>query len=58
MLFLNLLNFSKVAKKVAIFSLLLNFGNYIRNPDKILVKFDKVFFFIRVNRPFRISLVV
>ena len=51
---LTLSNFSKVAKKVAIFSLLSNFGNYIRNPVKILVmpKFGKVFFFgIKVNRP-------
>jgi hypothetical protein len=46
MSFLTLSNFSKVAKKVATFSLLPNFGNYIRNPVKILVmpKFGKVFF--------------
>jgi hypothetical protein len=29
-------NFVKVARKVATFSLLPNFGNYIRNPAKIL----------------------
>ena len=29
-------NFDKVAKKMATFSLLPNFGNYIRNPAKIL----------------------
>jgi hypothetical protein len=29
-------NFDKVAKKVATFSLLPNFSNYIRNPTKIL----------------------
>ena len=41
MLFLNLLNFSKVAKKVAIFTLLPNFGNYIGNPAKILATIPK-----------------
>ena len=35
--FSTLPNFSKVVKKVATFSLLLNFGNYLRNPVKILV---------------------
>ena len=35
--FSTLPNFGKVAKKMATFSLLLNFGNYIRNPTKILV---------------------
>ena len=64
--FSTLPSFNKVAKKVATFSLLSNFGNYIRNPAKILssyqnfgnyakilvlLKFDK-FFFIKVNRPF------
>jgi hypothetical protein len=53
MLFSTLLNFGKVAKKVAIFNLPPNFGNYIRNPVKILasyqnfmpklLKFGKVF---------------
>ena len=54
MQFSTLPNFSKVAKKMAIFSLLSNFGNYIRNPAKILItmpKFGKVFFGIKVNRP-------
>jgi hypothetical protein len=56
----------KVVKKVATFSLLPNFGNYIRNPAKILascqnfgtdakistmLKFGKIFFDIKVNRP-------
>jgi hypothetical protein len=46
---------------MATFSLLPNFGNYIRNPAKILAscqtkilvmpKFGKVFFGIKVNRP-------
>ena len=59
--FSTLPSFGKVAKKVATFSLLPNFGNYIRNPAKILVtcqnfgnyaKFwHKVFFGIKVNRP-------
>jgi hypothetical protein len=34
--FSTLPNFDKVTKKVATFSLLPNFGNYIRNPTKIL----------------------
>ena len=34
--FSTLPNFSKVAKKVATFNLLPNFGNYIINPTKIL----------------------
>jgi hypothetical protein len=47
MSFSTLPNFGKVIKKVATFSLLLNFDNYIRNPVKILslLKFGKVFFF-------------
>ncbi len=60
--FSTLSNFGKVAKKMAIFSLLPNFGKYIRNPAKILIsyqnfgnyalpKFGKVFFGIKVNRP-------
>jgi hypothetical protein len=66
MTFSTLPNFGKVAKKVATFSLLSNFGNYIRNPAKILAscqnfgnyakilampKFGKVFFGNKVNRP-------
>jgi hypothetical protein len=58
--FSTLSNFGKVVKKVATFSLLPNFGNYIRNHVKILTsspkfwqlyqnlampKFSKVFFF-------------
>jgi hypothetical protein len=46
MSFSTLPNFGKVTKKVAIFSLLPNFGDY-----KILSKFGKVFFGIKVNRP-------
>jgi hypothetical protein len=34
--FSSLLNFNKVAKNMAIFSLLPKFGNYIRNSTKIL----------------------
>lgn len=64
--FSTLLNFSKVVKKVAIFSLLPNFGNYIRNHIKVLAsllkfwqlyqnlampKFGKFLFGIKVNRP-------
>ncbi len=56
--FSTLPNFGKVAKKLATFSLLPNFDNYIRNPAKIfascqnfdnyvkilaLPKFDKIF---------------
>jgi len=37
MSFSTLPNFSKVAKKVATFSLLPNFGNYIGDPAKILI---------------------
>jgi hypothetical protein len=40
-------NFGKVVKKMAIFSLLSNFSNYIRNLTKILAtlsKFSKIFF--------------
>ena len=37
--FSTLPNFSKVAKKVATFSLLPNFCNYIRNPAKILASY-------------------
>ena len=33
-------NFGKVTKKVATFSLLSNFGNYIRNPVKILASYQ------------------
>jgi hypothetical protein len=59
MSFSTLPNFGKVAKKMATFSLLPNFDNYIRNPAKILAscqnfgnyvkilampKFSKVFF--------------
>ena len=55
-LFSTLPNFGKVAKKITTFSLLSKFGNYIRNPAKILAilvmpKFDKVFFGTKVNRP-------
>jgi hypothetical protein len=39
-----LLNFDKVVKKVATFSLLPNFGNYIRNPVNFGNYADKVFF--------------
>jgi hypothetical protein len=54
MSFSTLPNFGEVAKKVATFSLLSNFANYIRNPvyqnfdnyTKILTKI----FFIKVNR--------
>ena len=46
-------NFSKVTqKKVATFSLLLIFGNYIRNPIKILANYHflvRVFFSIKVK---------
>ncbi len=52
--FSTLPSFSKVTKKVATFTLLQNFGNYIRNPIKILAtmpKFCKGFFGIKVNRP-------
>jgi hypothetical protein len=41
MLFSNLSNFGKVAKKVAIFRLLPNFGSYIENPAKILATMPK-----------------
>jgi hypothetical protein len=57
MSFLTLPNFGKVVKKMATFSLLPNFSNYIRNSVKILtsyqnfsctvakmLKFSKVFF--------------
>ena len=69
--FSTLPSFGKVAKKVATFSLLPNFGNYIRNPAKILAsyqnfgnyakilslpKFGKVFFGIKVNRPINFQL--
>ena len=65
--FSTLPSFDKIVKKVATFSLLPNFGNYIRNHAKILAsyqnfgnntkflvlpKFGKVFFGIKVNRPF------
>ena len=64
--FSTLPNFGKVAKKLATFSLLPNFDNYIRNPAKIfascqnfgnyvkilaLPKFGKVFFYNKVNMP-------
>ena len=55
--FSTLPNFGKVAKKVATFSLMLNFGNYIKNSIKILAScqnFDSYtkikVFFIKVNR--------
>jgi hypothetical protein len=38
--FSTLPNFSKVTKKVTTFSLLPNFGNYIRNPAKILASYQ------------------
>jgi hypothetical protein len=41
--FSTLSNFGKVKKKVATFSLLSNFGNYIRNPTKILASCQKFF---------------
>mgnify|MGYP003702534269 CR=1 FL=1 len=56
--FSTLLKFGKVANKVATFSLLPNFGKYIRNPaTKILVTMPigKVFFGIKVNMPYKHS---
>ncbi len=59
-------NFGKVAKKMATVSLLPNFGNYLRNPAKILASCQnfgnyakfwqcqilvRFFFGIKVNRP-------
>ncbi len=69
--FSTLPSFDKVAKKIAIFSLLPKFDNYIRNLAKILTsyqnfsnyakilslpKFGKVFFGIKVNRPINFQL--
>ena len=45
-----LLNFGKVAKKVATFILLPNFGNYIRNPAKILATMPKFENFKKLER--------
>jgi hypothetical protein len=42
--FLTLPNFNKVVKKMATFSLLSNFDNYIRNPTKILATMLKFWY--------------
>ena len=62
MLFLTILFFlGKVVKKMTTFSLLPNFGKYIRNPAKILVilstcqNFGKVYFDNNLNNPYMFS---